>query len=148
MPSVLEILEPQELTFTDVELGTFLNDLQSRLHQVEMLAKQIKGERDIQAENTALVLRNFLLIVLQNNNYELNMLSSITGVSEKPLLAFLTALVSEGVLAEKVGFYTVTPKSNKRTNSSGISESGVSNAEESDVSNADSIGVDVNGSKS
>ena len=109
MPSVIEILEPIELTTSDVEFGTFLNDLQAKLHHIDMMAKQIKGERDIQAELTASILRNFLMFILRKNNYEPKMLSSMTGVSEKPLIKFLDALVQEGVLHEKAGFYTLAP---------------------------------------
>ncbi len=109
MPSVIEILEPQEITTTDVEFGSFLNDLQTRLHQIDMMAKQIKGERDIQAELTATILRNFLLFILRKNNYEVKMLSTMTGVAEKPLGKFLDALVKEEILQEKAGFYTAAP---------------------------------------
>src|SRR3989344_4916487 len=41
MPSLLEVISPQQLTLRDVELSTFLNDLQAKLHAVDMIAKQL-----------------------------------------------------------------------------------------------------------
>ena len=108
MPSVVEILEPEEIMISDVEFGSFLNDLQSRLHQVDMMAKQIKGERDIQVSHMSTVMRNFLLFILKRNNYDVKVLSLMTGVAEKPLEDFLKSLVSDGVLEERAGFYTVS----------------------------------------
>src|SRR3989338_7146257 len=42
MPSVIEILEPKRLPISDLEISQFLNDLQGKLHHVDMVAKQSK----------------------------------------------------------------------------------------------------------
>ena len=42
MPSSIEISEPQELKMRAIELSEFFNDLQARLHEVNMIAKQLK----------------------------------------------------------------------------------------------------------
>jgi len=47
MPSLIEIIEPEELTFEDVDVSHFLNDLQAKLHAVDMVAKQMKVENGI-----------------------------------------------------------------------------------------------------
>src|SRR3989344_2801187 len=36
MPSVIEILEPEHVTINDVQFSSFLNDLQAKLHNVDM----------------------------------------------------------------------------------------------------------------
>ena len=40
MPSSLEILKPEHLIMRNAEISNFLNDLQARLHNVDMIVKQ------------------------------------------------------------------------------------------------------------
>ena len=40
MPSSIEVVKPEHLTMTNPELSNFLNDLQARLHSVDMVVKQ------------------------------------------------------------------------------------------------------------
>ncbi len=47
MPSSIEILSPQELNFKDIEMGNFLNDLLSRLHQYDMIVKNLTASNEI-----------------------------------------------------------------------------------------------------
>lgn len=105
MPSVIEIIEPQELIIGDVELGTYLNDLQTRLHQVDMVAKQLKAENDLQKRNVSLLLRNFVSMLLTKNNLDLPTLGKLTGVSEQELGDFLDYLIDQKIVDLKDGIY-------------------------------------------
>src|SRR3989338_10566187 len=46
MPSSMEVMKPEHLILTNHELGSFLNDLQARLHDVDMIVKKQKAEND------------------------------------------------------------------------------------------------------
>ena len=85
MPSSIEIISPSTLELPSANLGQFLNDLQARLHHVDMVAKQLKMERDLISKNTAGLLKNYLLILLSNNKLSLSQLSKYTGVEEDKL---------------------------------------------------------------
>jgi hypothetical protein len=44
MPSSIEILEPEELRFASTEIAGFLNDLLGRLHEYDMVVKNLQAE--------------------------------------------------------------------------------------------------------
>ena len=44
MPSSIEILEPEELKFGSMEFGGFINDLLARLHEYDMVVKNLQAE--------------------------------------------------------------------------------------------------------
>jgi len=46
-PSHVEILEPEELKFSNFELGTIASDLALKLHKYEELTKGLTGEREM-----------------------------------------------------------------------------------------------------
>lgn len=96
MPSSIEILSPSELTFDAQTLSFTLNDLQAKLHQVDMVAKQVKMERDYMNKNSTLLLRNFILVLLSKGRLTVEQLSKFTGVETKKLGDFLDKLIDEG----------------------------------------------------
>ncbi len=105
MPSVVEILEPETLTFKDVELTNFVNDLQTRLHQVDMVAKQFRLENDIQQKAIHDILKNYITLLLKNNNLTAEQLSKLTGLQQDKLADFLDILIDEGRVDLKEGIY-------------------------------------------
>ncbi len=96
MPSSVEILSPEEVKFDAQTLSFTLNDLQAKLHQVDMVAKQVKMERDYLSKNSTLLLRNFILVLLSKNKLNVEQLSRFTGVETKKLGDFLDKLIDEG----------------------------------------------------
>ncbi len=44
MPSSIEILDPEELSFESMTFGGFLNDLLARLHEYDMVVKNLQAE--------------------------------------------------------------------------------------------------------
>lgn len=105
MPSVIEIIEPEEITFKDVEVTSFVNDLQSRLHQVDMLAKQLKTENDILHKSIGDLLGNYILLLLSQQNHDSETLSRLTGVEKSKLEDFLDILIDKGKIDLKEGIY-------------------------------------------
>lgn len=105
MPSVVEILEPKELALKGEEVSIFLNDLQARLHQVDMVAKQMKMENDVLKNSMTQLLRNNVLVLLGNRNLSSDALSTLTGVAKDKLEDFLDQLIDEGKIDMKEGIY-------------------------------------------
>ena len=62
MPSSIEVIKPEQLVMSNPELSNFLNDLQARLHNVDMIVKQLKAENDFLKHNMNAVLHNAILI--------------------------------------------------------------------------------------
>ncbi|MEK6901615.1 MAG: hypothetical protein AABX37_04685 [Nanoarchaeota archaeon] len=107
MPSLIEILEPEELTFEDVDVSHFLNDLQAKLHAVDMVAKQMKVENEILQKSVTILLRNYILFLLKNANFSSTQLSQLTGVEQNRLEDFLDQLIDEGKINLKEGVYYI-----------------------------------------
>src|SRR3989344_7490963 len=106
MPSVLEILEPNELTLADTQLSTFFNDLQAKLHQVDMIAKQVKMENDLSKKNLAFLLQNYIRLILSKSNHlSAHQLSGLTGVAQGELEDFLDKLIDKNIIDLKEGYY-------------------------------------------
>jgi len=107
MPSSLEILKPENLILTNAELANFLNDLQARLHSVDMVVKQLKAENDFLRLNMNAILHNSILICLKVSRLNLEQLSKITGVERKELEIFVEKLLKENKIKKEGEIYTL-----------------------------------------
>jgi hypothetical protein len=110
MPSVIEIIEPKEFSLVDSEISTFLNDLQARLHHVDMLTKQMKMENDNLKRNMGSLLKNNVLVLLNKGNLTSDQLSRLTGVTKDNIEDFLDQLIDEGKIDLKEGIYFLKQK--------------------------------------
>ena len=101
MPSSLEVLKPEHLTLTNPELSNFLNDLQARLHNVDMIVKQSRAENDFLKRNLNALLHNAILICLKVSNLNLEQLAQVTGVDKKELETFTGKLLKENKIKKE-----------------------------------------------
>ncbi|HLC91294.1 MAG TPA: hypothetical protein VJI15_06020 [Candidatus Nanoarchaeia archaeon] len=109
MPSMIEVLEPEQITFTDNDLSLFLNDLQSKLHGVDMVAKMVKAENDNLKRNTSGLLKNYIIVLLRGSRASLTseQLSGLTGVQKDKLEDYLDQLIDEGKVDLKGDLYSL-----------------------------------------
>lgn len=107
MPSLIEILAPEELGVSEVDLSNFLNDLQARLHNLDMLTKQTKMENDYLVRNMSIMLKNTLLVLLARGPYNSEQLSKMTGVDKDKLEDFLDSLIDEKRVDLKEDLYSL-----------------------------------------
>ena len=105
MPSLIEIIEPDKLTLTDKDFSDFFNDLQARLHQVDMIAKQVKLESEHSSLSVTKLLRNYLMMLLNERDLNLEQLSKFTGVKEELLGDYLDKLIDQKILEMENGIY-------------------------------------------
>ncbi len=102
MPSSIEILEPQNLKVNGNDLTGFFTDLQMRLHEVDMIAKQQKSQTMFWESQIKGLLMNFVMVALSNRELTSDELSKITGVQKNTLEDFLDELVDKNEV-EMVG---------------------------------------------
>ena len=105
MPSLIEILEPHELVSSNAVISSMFNDLQARLHQVDMVAKQLRLENEHLRKNTQDLLKNYIIILLGNQNLTSVQLGRFTGVNIDQLEDFLDQLIDEKRIDLKEGIY-------------------------------------------
>ena len=110
MPSLIEIIEPEELQFDSLAVSSFLNDLQAKLHGVDMLAKQMKMENQLTNNSLAKLLNNYVTILLRDNNLTSKQLSTYTGMNIDILEDYLDKMIDEGKIDLKEGIYFLKEK--------------------------------------
>ena len=107
MPSSIEVVKPEHLIMPNPELSNFLNDLQARLHNVDMIVKQLKAENDFLKHNMNAILHNAILICLKVSKLSLEQLSQITGVDKKELEIFIEKLLKENKIKKENELYSL-----------------------------------------
>lgn len=107
MPSSLEVIKPAQLIMTNPELSNFLNDLQARLHSVDMIVKQSKAENDFLKHNMNALLHNAILICLKVSKLSIHQLSQVTGIDKKELEIFVEKLLKENKIKKENELYSL-----------------------------------------
>ncbi len=108
MPSSIEIIEPEKIIYNSQDLSNIINDLQAKLHQLDMIVKNLRAENNVLNENGNLLLRNLILVSLKKDARGLDELSKITGINPEALENYLSDYVAKGLLSEKDGVYKAT----------------------------------------
>jgi hypothetical protein len=105
MPSVIEVVQPSSLTFNNDQINEILNDLQAKLHTIDMVAKNVKMENDFLKSNMTSLLKNYISVLLGKQELTSSQLSSLTGVKQDKLEDYLDQLIDEGKIDLKGEVY-------------------------------------------
>ena len=100
MPSSVEILEPEELRMTSTDLSNHLNDLQAKLHEVDMVVKTTRAQNAVLDKNAMNVFKNFIKFICKEPHTTEEM-SKFVGIETKQLQKFVDILVKEGKLKKE-----------------------------------------------
>ena len=107
MPSSIEVIKPEQLILTNNELSNFFNDLQARLHNVDMVVKQLNAENNFLKLNMSAIIHNAILICLKVSKLSLEQLSQVTGVDKKELEIFIEKLIKENKIKKEDNTYSL-----------------------------------------
>lgn len=110
MPSSIQVIKPEEFTITNNLIEDFANDLQARLHTVDMLVKNLKNENDFIKKNMNFVIKNIIMVSLAYGSIDKEKLSRITGIEAKELEGFLQNMIKEKNIIEENGNYSLIIK--------------------------------------
>ena len=105
MPSSVEIIEPDEFFIRSPEFAGLLNDLQAKIHRVDMVIKQLRAENDVIKKNTHKLLKNLIILSLEKGGQSCETISTHIGIGKEELSKFLEELVSKGSLHKKGDLY-------------------------------------------
>lgn len=115
MPSSIDILKPEELQITSKNLADLMNDLQARLHGLDMMVKKTDNENTFLKRNMNNIVKNLILVSLTKAALDKEKLSKVTGIKEAELEIFLKELAEEGVIKETEGKYTLSQNGKIKT---------------------------------
>jgi len=106
MPSSIEVIDPTTFTYNAHDFSTFFNDLQARLHKLDMMVKNITAHNKNLLKNANLLLRNNMMIVLKEGEMDIEKLSKKVGIPKEQLEPFAEEIVQEGWIKKKGGKYS------------------------------------------
>ncbi|MFH1850659.1 MAG: hypothetical protein ABH879_10870 [archaeon] len=98
MPSSVEIIQPDKIGFVSSELAGLLNDLQAKLHNVDMMLKNARRENEILKQNANGLLKNIVVLSLGSGEKTAAEISRNVGVPEKQLKPFLDKFIEKGTI--------------------------------------------------
>lgn len=101
MPSSIEIIKPDDFRLLNSEMAGFLNDLQGRLHNVDMLTKQLKFQNDFLRVNMNAMMHNIVMITLKGRSLAAEQLASVTGIDKGELDKFIEKMIKEGKIIKE-----------------------------------------------
>ncbi|OIO65286.1 hypothetical protein COY28_05935 [Candidatus Woesearchaeota archaeon CG_4_10_14_0_2_um_filter_57_5] len=110
MPSSVEIMEPQKVPLDAQDFTDLLNDLQTRLHHVDMEYKQTKALLDVAEMNMGKILQNFVRGLCEQEPKDLPELIHKTGVEAKVLKQVLDFMVSKKFILLQDGKFATNGK--------------------------------------
>lgn len=103
MPSSVEIIAPEKVSYVTRDVMAFLNDLQARLHTIDMKLKTVLQENTNLTHNAYTLLRNLILLSIRQGDKSVEELSEITGIKSEELIKFLDIFEKEENKIKKEG---------------------------------------------
>ena len=107
MPSSIQILKPESYNLDRSLIEDFINDLQARLHDVDMIIKKQKNENEFLKKNMQTTVKNLILISLLYGNLDREKLSKVTGIKSDELQIFLDNMIKDKKIKEENGSYSL-----------------------------------------
>jgi hypothetical protein len=101
MPSSVEIIKPEQVSFNSQDLTNMVNDLQAKLHTIDMVAKKLRNENQFLKKNMNNMVQNSIRILLQVGIDTLDKLSKHTGIDGKELEKILQLMEKEDSLKKE-----------------------------------------------
>ena len=101
MPASVEIMEPENMRMKSTDLSDFINDLQARLHSLNTAMIQNKDKNKLYIQNTAVLLRNFLIVLLSYNTLSLEEIVPYMGIKKEGIQRVLAILIKEGKIKRR-----------------------------------------------
>lgn len=102
MPASIELLEPEKFEFNSNNLQNWLNDVLSKLHQVDMVAKRVNDLNQVMNKNINTILKNFIMLLVKNKIPE-DKMTQLIGIDIKTLKKYLTLLEKKPINKNKGG---------------------------------------------
>ncbi len=99
MPSSVEILEPTEFRLKSSGFSAMLNDLQAKLHEVDLLVKQLRVANKKLNENASALLENIIMLSIKETPKTPEQISMEVGVNTNMLNSYLDRMVKENRLS-------------------------------------------------
>ena len=102
MPASIEIIAPEKKSYTNRELGVWLNDVLARLHEISMMTRSLTSKDKFMSKTLGTLLKNMVLLGIGNNSLTPEQIFKRTGIKKEEVIKILEALEKQGKV-KKVG---------------------------------------------
>jgi hypothetical protein len=106
MPSSLDISKPEKFNLPNNFISGMMNDLQAKLHNVDMVAKKLRTENDFLKVNLNRAIKNYIIIIIKMKERQFDEISRLTGINEKDLEPFLNQMIRDNELKKEGDIYS------------------------------------------
>lgn len=106
MPSSIEIIEPLDLNFKGKALENLFNEILGKLHDLDLLVKQVRAEKQLIDTNAVHVLNNFIIHLLDKPKTAAEIGAKI-GIQAKQTESFLKKLIEQDKIKQENGVYSL-----------------------------------------
>lgn len=107
LPASMEVMDPEQLEFQAQDMTALLNDMLGRLHETDMVVKNLRSQLQVIDKNALNTFRNFISYALRQEAMALEDIAKVVGADEKQLKPFLDKMLEENLLKLVEGKYTV-----------------------------------------
>jgi hypothetical protein len=107
MPSSVEVFEPEMLTYSSQGFTDFLNDLQGKLHKIDMALKNISAENQILKKSNSSLIRNIIKRILKDGPLSLESIAKETNMAQDAADKMMMALLAEKIVTYKDNLYSL-----------------------------------------
>jgi hypothetical protein len=98
-PASVEILQPENMSFSDKKITDLYNDFISKIHEVSMAMKSLNSDNEMLKVNLNKAIRNCIVLAM-NEARNINELSEKVGIDAEHLQPFLDAMLKEKSLVK------------------------------------------------
>lgn len=101
LPSSIEFIKPENFRLPSREMGNFVNDLLSMMHESDLKVKSTNAANNILEKNLRNLLKNSLLNSLDSGKKPVEELSKAVGITPEQLAPFLEEFSKEGLIRKQ-----------------------------------------------
>lgn len=116
MPSSIDIIRPETISFDSVYLSNTLNDLQTRLHKTDALAKNLQAENEMVQFNISALMQNLVILSLRGSDKTFDQIAKWTGMHKEHLQPILEFLMNKGVITAVFDKFHLSEQFEKEAN--------------------------------
>ncbi|MBT4824856.1 hypothetical protein HN695_01240 [Candidatus Woesearchaeota archaeon] len=98
MPTSIEIISPDKFVYNAQDFTNYLNEIQSKLHRLDMLIKNFEGENKVLKTNGFTLITNLINLILRINPSKIEEISQKAGIPAEQIKVFLENMVKDGRL--------------------------------------------------
>jgi hypothetical protein len=110
LPSSIEVVEPERIMLKNSDFSDFMNDLLHRTISLNTTVLETRSRNEFYVKNLAVLLRNFIVVLVSSRPMTLNQMSPYLGVKEEDVKKVLDVLVNEKKVKKEGDLYKAVPK--------------------------------------